>query len=158
MRTTPSDQATDRRAIAALAFAYRGIRAARVPAPGCAGCSDRCGDDRQGRASRQRRLACAAVFPCREIIPAPVSGKGLNRPVCSLVVIAIITPGMVGLTDTQLKTIMTVAQTVSVERRSVFLERVGAMLRMRGYGHFTDSDVSDVTALALCGLIHIDAA
>ena len=47
---------------------------------------------------------------------------------------------------------MTVAQTVSVERRSVFLERVGVMLRMRGYGHFTDSDVSDVARLALCGL------
>ncbi|MGB9316405.1 MAG: hypothetical protein WA645_04040 [Pseudolabrys sp.] len=53
---------------------------------------------------------------------------------------------------------MTVAQTVSVERRSVFLERVGVMLRMRGYGHFTDSDVSDVARLALCGLVHTDAA
>ena len=73
-------------------------------------------------------------------------------------VIAIITPGMVGLTDPQLKIVMTVAQTVSVERRSVFLERVGAMLRMRGYGHFTDSDVSDVARLALCGLVHTDAA
>ncbi|MGB8396520.1 MAG: hypothetical protein WCE27_23290 [Pseudolabrys sp.] len=41
-------------------------------------------------------------------------------------------------------------QTVPVERRSVFLERVGAMLRMRGYGHFTDSDVSDVARLASC--------
>jgi hypothetical protein len=51
---------------------------------------------------------------------------------------------------------MTVAQTVPVERRSVFLERVGAMLRMLGYGHFTDSDVSDVARLATCGLVHTD--
>ena len=60
--------------------------------------------------------------------------------------------------DPQLKIVMTVAQTVPVERRSVFLERVGAMLRMLGYGHFTDSDVSDVARLATCGLVHTDPA
>jgi hypothetical protein len=27
------------------------------------------------------------------------------------------------------------------------------MLRMRGYGHFTDADVTDVAKLALAGLI-----
>jgi hypothetical protein len=42
----------------------------------------------------------------------------------------------------------TAANAVPVERRSVFLERTAAMLRMRGYGHFTDSDVTDVAKLA----------
>jgi hypothetical protein len=28
------------------------------------------------------------------------------------------------------------------------------MLRMRGYGHFTDGDVADVAKLALTGLAH----
>jgi hypothetical protein len=67
-------------------------------------------------------------------------------------------PGMFGLTDAQLKIVMDVANRVPVERRSVFLERTAAMLRMRGYGHFSDSDVSDVAQLALCGLVHTDAA
>ena len=49
---------------------------------------------------------------------------------------------------------MTAANAVPVERRSVFLERVGAMLRMRGYGHFTDDDVADVERLAMAGLVH----
>ena len=60
---------------------------------------------------------------------------------------------MIGLTDSQLKIIMTVASGVPVERRGIFLERCGAMLRMRGYGHFTDADVADVAQLALAGLV-----
>jgi hypothetical protein len=35
-------------------------------------------------------------------------------------------PGMIGLTDPQLKIVMTAANAVPVERRGVFLERVGA--------------------------------
>jgi hypothetical protein len=58
---------------------------------------------------------------------------------------------MIGLTDNQLQTIMTASNAVPVERRSVFLERVGAMLKMRG--RFTDADVHDVARLALAGLI-----
>ena len=57
---------------------------------------------------------------------------------------------MVSLTDSQLKTVMDVAASVSPDRRGVFLERVGAMLRMRH--RFTDLDVDDVAKLALCGL------
>ena len=38
-----------------------------------------------------------------------------------------------------------------VERRSVFLERAAAMLRLRR--PFTDDDVADVVRLALCGLV-----
>jgi hypothetical protein len=47
---------------------------------------------------------------------------------------------------------------VSPDRRGVFLERVGAMLKVRR--RFDDRDVSEVAALALCGLVHqrIDAA
>ena len=63
---------------------------------------------------------------------------------------------MLGLTDTQLEIIVTAANAVPVERRSIFLERVGAMLRMRG--RFTDADVHDVTALALCGLVRTGTA
>ena len=50
---------------------------------------------------------------------------------------------MLGLTDAQLEIIMTAAP---VERRSVFLERVGATLKVRG--RFSDADVSDVAKLA----------
>ena len=48
------------------------------------------------------------------------------------------------------------ASIVPVERRGIFLERVGAMLTMRR--RFTDADVHDVTALALCGLVRTGAA
>ena len=37
-----------------------------------------------------------------------------------------------------------------------FLERTAAMLRLRG--RFTDADVHDVTALALCSLVRTGAA
>ena len=59
---------------------------------------------------------------------------------------------MIGLTDSQLKIIMTAANTVPVERRDIFLQRVGAMLSMRH--RFSDTDVVDVTTLAIdpdCG-------
>ena len=55
--------AADHLTIAALPFGHRSLRAARVPAPGSAARPDQCGDDRRGRASRRRRLACAAVSP-----------------------------------------------------------------------------------------------
>jgi hypothetical protein len=38
-----------------------------------------------------------------------------------------------------------------------FLERCGAMLQIRGYGHFTDDDVADVAQLAMAGLIQQSA-
>ena len=57
---------------------------------------------------------------------------------------------MLGLTDQQLEIIMAAARGVPLERRSVFLERVGAMLKMRG--RFTDADVFAVTRLATFGL------
>jgi hypothetical protein len=61
---------------------------------------------------------------------------------------------MISLRDNQLDVVMRAAATVPVEKRSQFLERVAAMLALRGRGHFGDGDVSEVVELALCGLIH----
>ena len=65
---------------------------------------------------------------------------------------------MIGLTDTQLGTVMDAARTLPPEKRDLYLQRIAAMLTMRGRGHFGDHDVQEVTALALCGLVHTDAA
>jgi hypothetical protein len=40
----------------------------------------------------------------------------------------------------------------------VYLQRIAAMLTMRGRGHFSDTDVVDVAKLALTGLAHQPAA
>jgi hypothetical protein len=63
---------------------------------------------------------------------------------------------MLGLTDNQLRVVMDAAKTLPVERRDTFLQRCGAMLKLRG--RFTDGDVSDVAKLAMAGLVHTDAA
>jgi hypothetical protein len=57
-----------------------------------------------------------------------------------------------GLSDSQLQILMTFAAEIPPEKRSLFLQRVGAMLVLRGRGRFTDADVQDVASLALCGL------
>jgi hypothetical protein len=61
--------------------------------------------------------------------------------------------GMLGLSDHQIGVIMNSARAVTVEKRYVFLQRIGAMLTLRGRGHFGDTDVQEVTALALHGLV-----
>ena len=48
---------------------------------------------------------------------------------------------------------MDMARVLPVEKRSVYLQRIAAMLTMRGRGHFTDADVADVAQLALARLI-----
>ncbi|MGB8588811.1 MAG: hypothetical protein WCD87_24640 [Pseudolabrys sp.] len=63
---------------------------------------------------------------------------------------------MLGLTDNQLRVVMDAAKTLPVERRDTFLQRCGAMLKLRG--RFTDADVIDVVTLALTGLAHQPAA
>ena len=60
---------------------------------------------------------------------------------------------MISLKDAQLKTVMATARGVPHEKRSPFLERIAAMLRLRGRGHFDDSDVGDAVQQALTGLI-----
>jgi hypothetical protein len=65
---------------------------------------------------------------------------------------------MIGLTDTQLGIVMHAARLIPVEKRDVFLQRIAAMLALRGRGRFTDTDVADVAQLALAGLVHQPAA
>ena len=60
---------------------------------------------------------------------------------------------MLGLTDNQLRTVMDAAAAVPIEKRDLYLQRIAAMLTVRGRGHFNDADVADVTTLAIAGLI-----
>jgi hypothetical protein len=62
---------------------------------------------------------------------------------------------MISLSDSQLQTVMTAARVVDVDRRSIFLQRTAAMLRMRG--NFSDSDLNQVVSLALQGLVQSSA-
>ena len=57
---------------------------------------------------------------------------------------------MLSLSNQQLTTVMAAARSLSVEKRGAFLQRVAAMLELRG--RFNDSDVMEVAALALSGL------
>jgi hypothetical protein len=59
---------------------------------------------------------------------------------------------MLSLSGQQLKTVMEGASTLPVEKRDLYLQRIAAMLTMRGRGHFNDDDVTDVVKLALTGL------
>jgi hypothetical protein len=63
---------------------------------------------------------------------------------------------MFALSDDQLAVLMTAAQRLPVEKRSVFLERVASRLRLRG--SFTDVDLDDAVRQALRGLIQVSAA
>ena len=65
---------------------------------------------------------------------------------------------MIGLTDIQLKIVRDAARMLSVEKRDTFLQRIAAMLALRGRGRFTDTDVAEVAQLALTGLAHQPAA
>ena len=64
------------------------------------------------------------------------------------------------LTDAQMKIITDAARQVPVEKRDLYLRRIAAMLELRcGRGGYLDTDVLDVSELALCGLIQeTDAA
>ena len=44
---------------------------------------------------------------------------------------------MIGLTDTQLQVVMRAARSIPVEKRDTFLQRIAAMLALRGRGRFT---------------------
>jgi hypothetical protein len=60
---------------------------------------------------------------------------------------------MIGLTDTQLGIVMGAARVLPVEKRDIFLQRIAAILALRGRGRFADTDVADVAQLAMAGLI-----
>jgi hypothetical protein len=70
----------------------------------------------------------------------------------------IIIRSTLGLTDNQLTTVMDMAGTLPVEKRDLYLQRIAAMLTMRGRGRFNDADVADVVQLAMAGLVHQPAA
>ena len=59
---------------------------------------------------------------------------------------------MFALSDAQLALVMTAAGGLPVEKRSVFLERVAARLRLHG-PRFTDADLGAAIQTALTGLI-----
>ena len=60
---------------------------------------------------------------------------------------------MLALSDHQLDVVMGTARAVPVEKRDLYLQRIAAMLALRGRGHFGDDDVHEVAALALHGLV-----
>jgi hypothetical protein len=60
---------------------------------------------------------------------------------------------MIGLTDHQLKIVMRAARVLPVEKRDLYLQRIAAMLALRGRGRFNDADVADVAQLAMAGLV-----
>jgi hypothetical protein len=63
---------------------------------------------------------------------------------------------MVSLTDTQLAIVTQAAQCLPVEKRDIYLRRIGAMLAVRRPGRdrtVGDDVVSEVATLALCGLV-----
>ena len=66
---------------------------------------------------------------------------------------ALMTDTRLSLTDYQLRVVMNAARLVPVEKRDTFLQRIAAMLALRGRGRFTDTDVADVAQLAMAGLI-----
>ena len=61
---------------------------------------------------------------------------------------------MLALTDAQLEIVMVAAGSLPAEKRSVFLERVAARLRLHG-PRFTDADLGAAIQTALTGLIPI---
>jgi hypothetical protein len=65
---------------------------------------------------------------------------------------------VISLNDAQLKVVMAAASHMPHEKRGQFLERIAAMLKLRGRGHFADSDVSDAVKLALVGMVYENAA
>ena len=59
---------------------------------------------------------------------------------------------MLAPTDNQLSVVMAAASGLTPEKRSVFLERVAARLKLRG-PRFTDADLGAAIQAALTGLI-----
>ena len=58
---------------------------------------------------------------------------------------------MIGLTSSQLKVVTSAVHMVPVEKRDLYLQRISAMLTLRGRGHYNDRDVMEVAQLALVG-------
>jgi hypothetical protein len=65
---------------------------------------------------------------------------------------------MISLSDSQLRAVMTVAADVPQEKRGLFLERLSAMLMLRGRGRYTEDDLIEIAKLARTGLAQQPAA
>jgi hypothetical protein len=65
---------------------------------------------------------------------------------------------MIGFSDAQLFAIQKSAESLPVEKRSVYLERIIGFLEGRRGGLFADADVQTAIAAALKGLVHDTAA
>jgi hypothetical protein len=63
----------------------------------------------------------------------------------------------ISLSDCQLQLVADAAARLPVEKRSDFLQRIAARLRLHG-GRFTDADVEDAARAALQGLVQESAA
>jgi hypothetical protein len=65
---------------------------------------------------------------------------------------------VIALSAAQLGIVLAAAGSAPIEKRDTFLQRIAAMLTLRGRGHFTNSDVDDAVRLALVGMVHESAA
>ncbi len=63
---------------------------------------------------------------------------------------------MFALSDSQLQTVWNATDSLPLEKRGVFLERLVAQLRLRG--RFSTADLEDVVRSALKGLVQKSAA
>jgi hypothetical protein len=55
------------------------------------------------------------------------------------------------LTDRQLQTVMTAGSSLPIEKRSLFLERIAARLRLIGIASFNDLEHDDAVRVSLRG-------
>lgn len=61
---------------------------------------------------------------------------------------------MISLSDAYLQIVMRAACVPPIEKRDLYLQRIAAMLALRGCGHFDDADVTDAVTRALNGMTH----
>jgi len=54
--------------------------------------------------------------------------------------------------DDHLRIVMNAARPLAVEKRALFLERLGAQLALRGFRHPSDDDLARAVRMALQGL------
>jgi hypothetical protein len=60
---------------------------------------------------------------------------------------------MLSLSDSQMRAVMAVAKTLPVEKRDLFLQRLGAMMELRGR-RYADRHLQELAQLAATGLTH----
>jgi hypothetical protein len=103
-----------------------------------------------GHYKHHPRTAEAARFPLSFKLPAArrLSVSRMRRHYA----------GMTGLTDTQLGTVVDMARTLPVEKRDLYMQRIAAMLAVRGRGRFNDAAVADAAKLAMAAFVQTPTA